>query len=85
MTLSKREQRVLHALAHGGELRHLRGPNGKIQRVQCVNREGHALADGTLAVFERLRRLRFVRSSGGRPYRITSKGLSAVRARPDNR
>ncbi|MEM1314536.1 MAG: YjhX family toxin, partial [Pseudomonadota bacterium] len=33
MNISKREQRVLHALAQGGEIRRLRGPNGKIVDV----------------------------------------------------
>ena len=85
MNISKGEQRVLHALAQGGAIHFERGTNGKVQDVSCYTREGHILVDCTLAVFERLRRRRFVRSQRGRPYRVTRLGLEAVRAQLDNR
>ncbi|MBM7067119.1 YjhX family toxin [Actibacterium sp. 188UL27-1] len=85
MNISKREQRVLHALAQGGSIRYDRAPNGKITTILCVTRDGHVLTDCTLEVFTRLKRRRFIRSTGGRPYRITRLGLTSVRAQLDNR
>ena len=85
MNISKTEQRVLHALAQGGHIRHLRDDRGQIRAVDCFNRDGHRLADCTLAVFLRLRRRRMIASVGGEPYRITREGRLAVRPQPDNR
>lgn len=85
MNISKVEQRVLHALAQGGEIRHLRDPSGHIVEASCFTREGYVLTDATLAVFMRLKRRGLIASTGGRPYRITRAGLSAVRAQIDNR
>ena len=85
MNISKAEQRVLHALAQGGERRHRRDPSGHIVEAPCFTREGYVLTDGTLAIFQRLRRRGFIASHGGQPYRITRTGLGAVRAQLDNR
>ena len=85
MNISKREQRVLHALAQGGSIRHVKDEHGRIIAADCLNREGWTLADCTLDLFQRLRRRRFVASEGGSPYRITRLGLKAVRAQLDNR
>lgn len=85
LNISRTEQRVLHALAQGGMLRHERGPNGKITGVTCVTRDGLILTDGTLRVALRLRRLRLIRSTEGGPYRITRQGLLCVRSQSDNR
>ncbi|MCV6584522.1 MAG: YjhX family toxin [Marinibacterium sp.] len=85
MNISKGEQRVLHALAQGGAIHFERGANGKVQAVSCYTRDGHILVDCSLAVFERLRKRRFIRSRGGRPYQVTRPGLMAVRAQLDNR
>ncbi|QYJ07627.1 YjhX family toxin [Qipengyuania flava] len=85
MNISKYEQRVLHALAQGGRIEFLRNQNGRVEVVDCFNREGFRLADCTLPVFDRLRKRRLIRSRGGRPYRITREGLAAVRAQLDNR
>ncbi len=85
MNISKAEQRVLHALAQGGEIRHRRDTAGHIIDAPCFTREGYVLTDGTLTVFQRLRRRGFIASHGGRPYRITRTGLGAVRAQLDNR
>jgi uncharacterized protein len=85
MNISKAEQRVLHALAQGGEIRHRRDEGGHIIEARCFTREGYILTDGTLGVFQRLRRRGLIASQGGRPYRITRTGLSAVRAQLDNR
>lgn len=85
MNISKNEQRVLHALAQGGAIHVTRLPNGKLSTVQCFTREGHGLATCSLAMVARFRRLRLIRSTGGRPYRITPLGNRTVRAQLDNR
>ena len=85
MNISKREQRVLHALAQGGHIRHIRDHNGDIIDVDCMSRDGYRLVGGTLELFRRLKRRRLIASAGGAPYRITRLGLDAVRAQLDNR
>ena len=85
MNISKNEQRVLHALAQGGAIHFERGNNGKVHTVTCYTREGHVLTACSLNLFDRLKKRRFIKSSGGRPYRITHLGVSSVRAQLDNR
>ncbi|MBF9043442.1 hypothetical protein HKCCE4037_08895 [Rhodobacterales bacterium HKCCE4037] len=85
MNISKHEQRVLHELALGGAIHHERAGNGKIHAITCYTRDGHVLADCTLAVFLRLRKRRFIRSSGGAPYRVSKRGIEAVRAQLNQR
>ncbi|MCX5514853.1 hypothetical protein C3941_10880 [Kaistia algarum] len=85
MNISKREQRVLHALAQGGHIRHIRDENGAIVEAHCVTRDGYRLVDGTLELFRRLKRRGFIASRDGGPYRVTRFGLEAVRSQLDNR
>jgi uncharacterized protein len=86
LNISKYEQRVLHALAQGGCIRHLRCPDsGAIIVADCFSRDGYRLADCTLALFRRLKRRGLIASRGGMPYRITRLGLAAVRGQLDNR
>ncbi len=85
MNLSKHEQRVLHELALGGAIHFERGGNGKIRDIICVTREGHILTDCSLPVFDRLRKRRFIRSCGGKPYRVTRQGIKSVRAQLNQR
>lgn len=85
MNISKPEQRVLHVLALGGAIHFERSDNGKIRDVRCITRDGHVLVDCTLPVFTRLKIRGFVRSRGGAPYRITHKGICAVRAEANQR
>ena len=84
MNISKNEQRVLHVLAQGGAIHHQR-LNGKIQSIICYTRDGHRLTDCTLDLFKRLKKRRFIRSTGGNPYRLTRLGIISVRAQLDNR
>jgi uncharacterized protein YjhX (UPF0386 family) len=84
MNISKTEQRVLHALAQGGLIRHERCGD-RITLAECFTRDGHLLADCSLGIFNRLRQRGLIASSGGQPYRITRRGLGAVRAQLDNR
>ena len=85
MNVSKAEQRVLHALARGGVIRHRKDDSGRIIAADCTTRDGWILADCSLDLFRRLKRRRMVASQDGAPYRITRMGLDAVRAQLDNR
>jgi uncharacterized protein YjhX (UPF0386 family) len=85
LNISRHEQRVLHALALGGVIRHERDDDGRLAEVHCMTREGHRLADCDLFLFGRLRRRGLIASRAGAPYRITKEGLSAVRAQLNQR
>jgi len=85
VNVTRHEQRVLHVLAQGGSIRHYRDHQGRIIEIDCLTREGWRMADCDLAMFKRLRSKKLIASRNGGPYRITSEGLRAVRARPDNR
>jgi uncharacterized protein YjhX (UPF0386 family) len=45
MNISKNEQRVLHALAQGGQIRYLRSSNGRVVEVTCFTRDGMVLTN----------------------------------------
>ncbi|MEP2990556.1 MAG: YjhX family toxin [Parasphingorhabdus sp.] len=85
MNISKAEQRVLHALAQGGHIRHKRNKNSKIDEVMCVTRDGYMLSDCTLSIFARLRRRGLIESRKGNPYQISHLGRRSVRSQLDNR
>lgn len=86
MNISRYEQRVLHALAQGGCIRHQRcATSGRIVVADCFTRDGYRLADCTMSLFRRLKRRGLIASSESAPYRITRLGLAAVRAQLDNR
>ncbi|MBO6549106.1 MAG: YjhX family toxin [Rhizobiales bacterium] len=85
MNISKHEQRVLHELALGGEIRYERLSNGKIHEVTCITRDGHVLTDCTLNVFQRLLKRRFIRSKKGNPYQASKLGIKSVRAQLNQR
>lgn len=85
MNISKLEQRVLHALAQGGVIRHERSEGRKVTRVTCFTREGHVVADCGLEIFKRLRKRGLITSKAGAPYRISRLGRLSVRSQLDNR
>jgi len=85
MNISRAEQRVLHVLALGGEIRHFRDDKGRITEALCHTREGMVLSDLTLPLFQRLRRRKLIASKEGGPYRISLLGRRSVRAQLDNR
>ncbi len=62
----------------------MRGLNGKVKSVTCYTREGFVLTDCTMRVFTRLKIRRLIRSTGGKPYRISMLGRRSVRAQMDN-
>lgn len=85
MNISKRDQRILHALAQGGLIKPVRDDTGRIVEVDCVTREGWRLSDCTFEAFRRLKRRRLIGSRNGGPYRISDLGIRSVRAQADNR
>jgi uncharacterized protein YjhX (UPF0386 family) len=85
MDISSAEQRILHLLAQGGSIELIRNEDRKIERLLLHTREGWIFSQLELITFRKLKRKRAIASSGGKPYRITSRGLELVRAQPDNR
>lgn len=85
MDISRAEQRILHLLAQGGRIEITRDDNRKIEKLQLVTREGWAFSGLDLVTFRKLKQRRAIKSQGGRPYRITERGLVLVRAEQDNR
>jgi uncharacterized protein YjhX (UPF0386 family) len=85
MDISRQEQRVLHVLAQGGEIRPIKCDRGRIREVQCLNRDGWAMPRVDLALFRRLKRRRTIASRDSSPYRISRRGLELVRSQHDNR
>lgn len=85
MSISKPEQRTLHALAQGGRIVIERDERGKLTHVECQSGDGWALSDCSLRVFARLKRRGLIASHNSQPYRITREGLAAIRPQPDNR
>jgi uncharacterized protein len=85
MDITRAEQRILHLLAQGGWIEFNRQGGAKIADVKCFTRDGWLYPGLDLAVFRKLKRLKAIASSGGRPYRISGRGLELVRSQLDNR
>ena len=85
MDISRAEQRILHLLAQGGRIDIEKDDNRKIMTVACITRDGWRASGLDIDLFRKLKRRRCIASSGGRPYRVTTRGLELVRAQPDNR
>ena len=85
MDISRAEQRILHLLAQGGRIDIEKDEDTrKITAVICVTREGGRAGGLDLELFRKLKRRRCIASSGGKPYRITQRGLELVRAQHNN-
>ncbi|MFB9951025.1 YjhX family toxin [Rhizobium puerariae] len=85
MDISRAEQRILHLLAQGGRIEITRDENHKIEKLQLFTREGWVFSGLDLVIFRKLKQKKAIRSTGGKPYRITERGLVLVRAEQDNR
>jgi uncharacterized protein YjhX (UPF0386 family) len=85
MDISRAEQRILHLLAQGGRIEIERDETRTIIQVACLTRDGWRASGLDLALFRKLKRRRCIASSGGKPYRITQRGLLLVRSQLDNR
>ncbi|AXV15058.1 hypothetical protein CYG48_04705 [Neorhizobium sp. SOG26] len=85
MDISRAEQRILHLLAQGGRIELTRDDNRKIEKLQLITREGWAFSGLDLITFRKLKQKKAIKSQGGRPYRITERGLVLVRSEQDNR
>lgn len=85
MDISRDEQRVLHALAQGGNITVIKDARGKIASVECYNREGWRMNQCTRILFNKLKRKKAIKSVRGQPYHITRRGLELVRSELSNR
>ncbi|RVI83157.1 hypothetical protein CN188_10845 [Sinorhizobium meliloti] len=84
MDISRAEQRILHHLAQGGRIEITR--EGKaIAEIRCFTRDGWVFPGVDLELFRKLKRKRAIKSSAGKPYRITERGLHLVRSELNNR
>ena len=84
MDISRAEQRILHLLAQGGRIDIEKDENRKIATVACITRGGWRAGGLDIDLFRKLKRRRCIASFGGRPYRITQRGLELVRSQLDN-
>jgi uncharacterized protein YjhX (UPF0386 family) len=85
MDISRAEQRILHLLAQGGHIEVIRNEHNKPEDLLCFTRDGWRYPGLSLRLFRKLKRKRAIASQGGKPYRITRRGLELVRAEFDNR
>ena len=85
MDISRDEQRVLHALAQGGNITPIKNPKGRITDVKCFSRDGWLMQQCNLFLFKKLKNKKAIACSDGRPYQITRRGLELVRSEVDNR
>lgn len=85
MDITRAEQRILHLLAQGGWIEHIRANGSKITDVKCFSRDGWLYPGLDTELFRKLKRLKAISSARGQPYRITGRGLFLVRAQLNNR
>ncbi|MFK0204568.1 YjhX family toxin [Agrobacterium sp. NPDC090283] len=85
MDISRAEQRILHLLAQGGRIELTRDDTRKIEKIALYTRDGWIFSGLNLLTFRKLKQKRAIASSGGKPYRITTRGLELVRGELDNR
>lgn len=85
MDISSAEQRILHLLAQGGNIELIRNEARKIEGLRLETREGWIFSQIDIVTFRKLKRKGAIASSGGKPYRITTRGLELVRSQLNNR
>ena len=85
MDISRDEQRVLHALAQGGFIALIKDERGVVLHYRFFNRDGWLASGLTPHIFRKLKARKAIKSEGGKPYRITRRGLELVRSQYDNR
>ena len=85
MDISRDEQRILHLLAQGGWIELTKNQGRDQDQVECFTRDGWRYPGVSLMLFRKLKQKRALASKGGRPYRITERGLQLVRSEQDNR
>lgn len=85
MDISREEQRILHLMAQGGRIEILRSDTKTIEDARCFTRDGWLYPSFGLDIFRKLKRKKAISSSGGKPYRITQRGLVLVRSQLNNR
>jgi len=85
MDISRAEQRILYLLAQGGRIELVRDDKRKIEKLSLYTRDGWVFSGLNLEAFRKLKRKRAIASVGGKPYRITTRGLELVRGELDNR
>ena len=84
MDISRAEQRILHLLAQGGRIDIEKDETKTIVAAVCITREGRRASGLDLTLFRKLKRRKCIASVGGKPYRITQRGLELVRSQHDN-
>lgn len=85
MDISREEQRILHLMAQGGRIEITRSTGKTIDGARCFSRDGWLYPGFGLDLFRKLKRRKAISSAGGKPYRITQRGLVLVRSQQDNR
>ena len=85
MDISRADQRILHIMAQGGRIEVVRDDSRKIEKINFFSRDGWLCPPVNAELFRKLKRLKAIRSVGGKPYQITERGLELVRSQADNR
>ena len=85
MDISRDEQRVLHALAQGGNITPVKDHKGRITAVELYNRDGWRIPAFTLLLFKKLKSKKAIASQKSQPYRITRRGGIVLRPAHDER
>ncbi|AKU90918.1 YjhX family toxin [Vulgatibacter incomptus] len=83
MNVSRKERRVLDALAQGSRIVPVKDERGRIVETFCFTAEGWRLSLCTLELFQGLRRRKLIVSTNGGPYLISRLGLHALAGKPD--
>jgi uncharacterized protein YjhX (UPF0386 family) len=81
-------RRTAYSTSYGPRRPHRNPPLGygkTIDDARCFTRDGWLYPGFGLDMFRKLKRKKAISSSGGKPYRITQRGLVLVRSQLNNR